>query len=63
MSSFPYLTKPGGRLYDASKKITIHYHPYKRDEAMHGVGLRKKRGLNVCPAAMHAFEAQKQVHL
>lgn len=31
---------------------------FQRDEAMHGVGLRRKRGLNLCPAAVSARDRQ-----
>lgn len=49
----PRLTRP-----DRRGDLTIHYHPYKRDEAMHGVGLRRKSGLQVCPRAVAAREKQ-----
>lgn len=49
----PRLTRPG-----RSKDLVIHYHPYKRDEAMHGVGIRQKSGLNLCRRAVEARSAQ-----
>ena len=49
----PRLTRP-----DRPGDLTIHYHPYKRDEAMHGVGLRRKSGLQLCPRAVDAREKQ-----
>lgn len=49
----PRFTRPG-----RPKDLMIYYHPYKRDEAMHGVGIRRKSGLNLCPRAVGARQAQ-----
>jgi hypothetical protein len=47
--------------FNLQTKIPIRYHPYKRDEAMHGVGLRQKKGLQLCGEAVRMREKQRMV--